>query len=367
MVGGVQRCFHQLLRAPATAAFGAFLKSVRMARRRFEAGNAIRRLVAGMLIAVFALIAVGGLPTDSQAQPKIRRIGVLAVSEAAVHEPWYASFTRGLAEHGWVPGKNVMVEYQFAGGKDLSFSNAAEQLVGLKVDVIFALSAPATYAAHTATTTVPIVAQDMTNDPVAVGYAESYGRPGKNLTGVFLDAPEFAGKWVELLRAIVPGLKRVVVLWDPAPGVAHLKALQSAAQSFGLELQVHEVRSPQDLDKAFAAFRGRPQALIILPSPMTWTHSAHLAALAFKHRLPATSMARTFAEAGGAVTYGPDVAESMRRNAIQVVKVLEGARPGDLPIERPNKFSFVFNMKTIKALGLQIPDSLLPGAEQLDR
>ena len=319
------------------------------------------------LIAFVILLAAGGLTTDGRAQSKIPRLGVLALSEAAVQEPWFESFTRELAVRGWVAGKDVMVEYQFADGKDLSFSKGAEQLVRLKVDVIFALSAPATYAAHAATTTVPIVAQDMTNDPVAVGYAESYGRPGKNLTGVFLDAPDFAGKWVELLRAIVPGLKRVVVLWDPAPGVTHLRALQSAAQSFGLELQVHEVRSPQDLDKAFAAFRGRPQALIILPSPMTWTHSARLAALALKHRLPATSMARTFAEAGGAVTYGPELVESMQRNAIQVVKVLEGAKPGDLPIERPNKFSFVFNTKTIKALGLQIPDSLLPGAEQVGR
>jgi putative ABC transport system substrate-binding protein len=323
--------------------------------------------MADMLSAIVIVLAAIGLASDCQAQAKIPRVGVLALSKVTVQEPWYASFTRELAERGWVSGKNVMVEYQFAEGKDLNFSNAAQQLVRLKVDVIFALSAPATYAAHAATTTVPIVAQDYTNDPVAVGYAESYGRPGKNLTGVFLDAPDFAGKWIELLRAIVPGLKRVAVLWDPAPGATHLRALQSAAQPFSLDLQVHEVRSPQDLDKAFVAFRGRPQALIILPSPMTWTHSARLAALAFKHRLPATSMARTFAEAGGAVTYGPDLVESMQRNAIQVVKVLEGAKPGDLPIERPNKFNFVFNTKTIKALGLEIPDSLLPGAEQVGR
>ena len=141
--------------------------------------------------------------------------------------------------------------------------------------------------------------------------------------------------------------------------------MQSAAQSLGLDLQVREVRSPQDLEKAFATFRGRPQALIILPSPMTWTHSARLAALALKHRLPATSMARTFAEAGGAVSYGPDLVETIQRNAIQVAKILDGAKPGDLPIERPNKFDFVFNVKTIKALGLKIPDLLLPGAEQV--
>jgi putative ABC transport system substrate-binding protein len=284
-----------------------------------------------------------------------------------LQQPWFGSFTRGLAEHGWAPGKNVAFEHRFAGGEDSRFSDAAEKLVELEVDVIFATSAPATSAAYAATTTVPIVAWDYTNDPVAVGYAESYSRPGKNLTGVFLDAPEFAGKWIELLRAIVPGLRRVVILWDPAPGAAHLRAVQNAAQSLGLDLQVHEVRSPQDLDKAFAAFRGNPQALIILPSPMTVTHSARLAALALKHRLPATSIAREFADAGGAVSYGPDWIETAERNAMQVAKILDGAKPGDLPIERPNKFDFVFNMKTIKVLGLRIPNSLLPGAEQVGR
>jgi putative ABC transport system substrate-binding protein len=327
--------------------------------------NGVRRRVAKTLIAFVILLAVGGLATDGQAQSKTPRVGVLALSETTVQ--WYESFIWGLAEHGWVPGQNVVVEYQFARGKDFSFSYGAEKLVQLEVDVIFAASAPATSAAHAATTTIPIVAADYTTDPVAAGYAKSYSRPGKNLTGVFLDAPEFAGKWIELLRAVVPELKRVVVLWDPAPGAAHLRAVQRAAQPFGLDLQVHEVHVPEDLETAFAAFRGRPQALIILPSPMTWANSARLAALALKARLPATSMARAFAEAGGSVSYGPVWAETMQRNAIQVAKILDGAKPGDLPIERPNKFNFVFNMKTIKALGLKVPESLLPGAEQVGR
>ena len=319
----------------------------------------MRRRVADTLIAGVMVLATGGLAIECQAQTKIARVGVLAHSEAALQVPrLLPSFTRGLAERGWVSGKNVVLEYRFAGGEGSRFSDAAEKLVQLKVDVIFAVSAPAAYAAHTATATVPIVAQDFTNDPVAVGYAESYSRPGQNITGVFLDAPDFAGKWIELLRAIVPGLKRIAVLWDPAPGATHLRALQSAAQPLGIELEVHEVRSPQDLEKAFAAFRSRPQALIILPSPMTWAHSERLAALALKHRLAATSMARAFAEAGGTVTYGPDLVETTQRNAIQVAKVLDGAKPGDLPIERPNKFNFVFNVKTIKALGLKVPDSL---------
>ena len=158
----------------------------------------------------------------------------------------------------------------------------------------------------------------------------------------------------------------MAVLWDPAPGATHLNALQGAAQSFGLQLTVEEVRAPDDLEKAFRKLRGT-QALVILPSPMTWVHSRRLADLALKYRLPATSFFREFADAGGAIAYGPDLSESIERNAVQVAKILAGAKPGDLPIERPTKFDFLINMKTIKALGLRVPDSLLLGAEQLER
>ncbi len=319
------------------------------------------------LIAAATLLAAGTTSIECSAQSRIPRVGVLAFNKATLQEPWYEAFIQGLGARGWVPGKNVVLEHRVAQGEELRFNAAAEELVQLKVDVLFSISAPSTAAAHAATKTLPLVAQDYTNDPVAAGYADSYGRPGRNLTGVFLDAPDFAGKWIELLRAIVPGLKRVAVLWDPAPGTTHLKAVQSAAQAHGLDLEVREVRSPRDLEKAFASFGNRPQALIILPSPMTWMHSGRLAGLALKYRLPATSMAKGFAEAGGAITYGPDLVETAYRNGIQVARILEGAKPGELPIERPNKFNFIVNMKTIRALGLKIPDSLLPGAEQVGR
>jgi putative ABC transport system substrate-binding protein len=287
------------------------------------------------------------------------------LSEATKSQAWHATFTQGLIERGWAPGKKVALEYRFASGKSMRFDDGAEEMVRLKVDVIMAFSAPAARAAYAATATIPIVTMDYTNDPVAAGYAESYSRPGKNLTGVFLDAPEFAGKWIELLRAIVPGLQRVAVLWDPAPGPAHLKAVQDAARPFGLQVQTHEVRGPVDLDRAFAAFRGRPQAVIILPSPMTFAHSAQLADLALKYRLPGTSIARAFAEAGGAVSYGPDAAEASRRNAVQVARILGGAKPADLPVERPTKFNLVVNLKTAKVLGLTISESVLLRADEV--
>jgi putative tryptophan/tyrosine transport system substrate-binding protein len=316
---------------------------------------------------VVAALAAAAWSGESCAQAKVPRVGVLTLSKVALEQLGPSTFTQGLVERGWVPGRNVALEYRFARGADMRYNESAEELVRLDVDVIMAFSAPAARAAYAATTRIPIVVQDYTNDPVAAGYAESYSRPGKNVTGVFLDAPEFAGKWIELLRAIVPGLKRVAVLWDPAPGAAHLKAVQDTARLLGLQIQTHEVRTPDDLDKAFAAFRGRPQAVIILPSPMTFIHSARLADLAQKYRLPGTSIARAFAEAGGAVSYGPNIAETSERNAVQVAKILDGAKPGDLPIERPNKFDFVINMKTINTLGLKVPTSLLAGAEQVGR
>ena len=325
------------------------------------------RLSRYALALAVAILLAGAWLGECWAQAKVPRVGILLLSEAIKTQGWHSAFTQGLIERGWAPGKKVALEYRFASGKSMQFDDGAEELVRLKVDVIMAFSAPAAHAAYAATATIPIVTMDYTNDPVAAGYAESYSRPGKNLTGVFLDAPDFAGKWMELLKAIVPGLQRVAVLWDPAPGTTHLKAVQRAAQPLGLHLEVHEVRVPDDIDKAFSAFRGRPQALLILPSPMTFSHSAKLADLALKYRLPATSFGRVFAEAGGAITYGPNLIETVQRNAVQVAKILDGAKPGDLPIERPNKFDFLINMKTVKALGLKVPDSLLSSAEQVGR
>jgi putative ABC transport system substrate-binding protein len=298
------------------------------------------------------------------------RVGILvtplAATEAAMAE-YYEPFRRMLAREGWIEGKNVVLEYRSAHGNPPRFDQPAEELVGLQVDVIYANSAPATRAAYKATRSIAIVGLDYTNDPVAAGYAESYGRPGRNLTGFFLDAPEFAGKWLELLRAIVPGLSRVAVLWDPSPGTTHLSAIQGAARSFGVQLQVLEVHKVEDIDKAFSAFRPQTQALIVLPSPMTWAQSPHLAELAMRHRLPAASMADQFADSGGMLSYGPDGANANERCAVLVAQVLRGAKPGDLPVERPTKFSLIVNLKAAKALGLRIPESVLVSADKVIR
>jgi putative ABC transport system substrate-binding protein len=321
--------------------------------------------LANALVLTAVVLTAAAWSAAGEGQPKSARIGVLtvdAVTPGSSEEKWLVPFRRKLAEQGWSEPQTVSFEYRNAGGDPSRFPEIAAELVRLDVDVIFAPSAPAVRATHAATRTIPIVALDLTTDPVAEGYAQNYGRPGANVTGVFLDAPGFAGKWLELLKAMVPGLSRVVVLWDPSPGDAHLRALQGAASSFGIQLQVIEVRKPEDIDKAVAAFRGRPQAIISLPSPMLYVESARLAKLAQSQRLPATSMFRVFAEAGGVLSYGPEMSTTVERCAVLVSTILRGAKPGVLPIAQPETFELIVNLKTAKSIGLTVPESVLAGA-----
>ena len=332
-------------------------------------GGGLRHRATAVLLLTFALLTSLGWTAESWGQAKLPRVGILTYGGTTDREvkQWLEPFRRTLAEQGWIEGKNVLFEYRSAQNDPSRNAEAAAELVVLKVDVIFADSAPSVRAAHAATTTIPIVATDFTNDPIAAGYVESYARPGKNITGVFLDAPDFSGKWLELLKAVIPDLSRAVVLWDPSPGPAHLQGVQAIAQSLRLQLQVIEVSKPEDIDRAFSALRGRPQALIILPSPMMFMQSERIAKLALKHRLPATSMSRLFADAGGTLAYGPERIPAYERAAVLVAKILAGAKPGDLPVERPSKIELVVNLKTAKALGLTIPQSILLRADEVIR
>ena len=329
------------------------------------------RVAAPLLLAV-ALLMTLGWTGESWGQAKTARVGFLAASlvdayKDTKYQSYNETFRSALAEHGWIEGKNVSFEYRGASGNPPGYAEGAAELVRLKVDVIFADNAPAIRASYEATRAIPIVGIDFTNDPIAAGYAKSYGRPGGNLTGVFLDAPEFAGKWLELLKAMIPGLSRIAVLWDPSPGPTHLQAVQNIARSFKVQLQILEVHKPDDLDQAFSALRGQPQAVLILPSPMIYPQSARLADLTMKSRLPGISMAAQFAEAGGVLSYGPDLAATRERGAALVAKILDGANPADLPVERPTKFQFVVNLKAAKALGLKVPDSVLVRADKVIR
>ena len=339
-------------------------------RHEARARRDMKNRVATVLLFMGAVLAILGWTGQAWGQETLPRVGIImvdAISDAPAAGDRSDVILRALAEQGWIDGRNVSFEVRNARGDPPRFTEVAAELVRLQVDVIWADSAPALRAAVAATSTIPIVANDFTTDPVATGYAESYGRPGGNVTGVFLDAPEFSGKWLELLKAIVPGLAQIAVLWDPSPGDAHLRALKAISPSFGVQLQVVEVSRPEDIDGAGAEFRGRPQALIILPSPMTYAENTRLAKLALKERLPATSIFPTFAVAGGALAYGPEPLSVVKRTAVLVTKVLNGTKPADLPIERPIRFQLVVNLKTAKALGITIPQSILVRADKVIR
>jgi putative ABC transport system substrate-binding protein len=300
----------------------------------------------------------------------IAHVGILTmlpIDKDPMAQVWLESFRRTLAEHGWVEGKNLAFEFRDANGDPSGLVERAADLAGLKLDVVYCPGAPSARAAHAAIHTIPIVVTDYTADPVAEGYVESYAHPGGNLTGVFLDAPEFAGKWLQLLKAIVPDLTRIAVLWDPNPGRAHLHAVQALARSFAVQLQVFEARNPDDLDKVFSAFQGKPQAVILLPSPMIYAQSERLARLTLKHRLPAISMARLFADSGGALAYGPEETSTHARGAALVARILRGAKPGDLPVDRPTKVQLIVNLKTAKVLGLTVPETVLYRADEVIR
>ena len=263
-----------------------------------------------------------------------------------------------------------MIEYRSAEGKLERLPALAAELVALKVDVIVAASTLAALAAKQATRTLPIVFA-AAGDPVTSGLVTSLARPGGNVTGLSFFSPELVGKCLEQLKQAVPEVSRVAVLWQPGgPGERTekdmLKAAEVAARALGVRLQFVEARGPEDFDRAFSDMtRARAGALTVLPSTMFFNERRRLVDLAAKNRLPAVYPWREYVEAGGLMSYGPNVPDLFRRAATYVDKILKGAKPGDLPVEQPTKFELVINLKTAKALGLTIPQSLLQRADQV--
>jgi len=313
-----------------------------------------------------------GLPRAAEAQQaaKLARLGYLGNSQAA-NPHLREAFVQELRELGYVEGRNLVIETRFAEGKLERFPALAAELVALKVDVIFAgggtLSA---LAAKQATRTLPIVFAAVV-DPIASGVVTSLARPGGNITGLSNLAPELVGKGLELLTQAVPGLTRVAVLWHPG-GLGErteqdqLKAAEVAARALGVRLQVVEARGPADIDRAFSEMtRARAGALTVLGSTMFNNERRRLADLAAKNRLPAVYPLREFVDAGGLMAYGANFADLFRRAATYVDKILKGTKPADLPVEQPTKFELVINLKTAKALGLTIPQSVLGRADEV--
>ena len=310
------------------------------------------------------------LAARAQQAAKIARIGFLALN-LAPNPHLREAFLQGLRDLGYVEGRNVVIEYRDPEGKPERLPALAAELVALKVDVIVAPSTPAALAAKQATRTVPIVFLTVT-DPVADGLVTSLARPRGNVTGLSTSAaPEIIGKRLELLTQAVPGLSGVAVLWQPGGQGERtnkdlLKAAEVAARALGVRLQVVEARGPADFDRAFSDMtRVRAGALTTLGGPMFFNERRRLVDLAAKNRLPVVYSQREFVDAGGLMAYGPNLADLFRRAVTYVDKILKGAKPAALPVEQPTKFELVINLKTAKALGLTIPQSLLQRADEV--
>ena len=305
-------------------------------------------------------------PRSAAAQPtgRVYRVGVLSPGAPSTG---IAAFGPGIRRLGWVPGQNLIIEQRYARGDLARLPALAAELVALKVDVIL-VSSVAIPAARAATRTIPTVMTFAVDDPVEEGWVASLARPGGNLTGVTLHAPELTGKRLELLKVVLPGMRRVGVLAWPRPGgLGQVRAAEAAARSLSLQTHVVEVQETSQYEGALDALkREGADALLVLSSSAFFAERRRIADLAIKHRLPLVAPFREVAEAGGLMAYGPNIAELWgQRVPVYVDRILKGARPGDLPIEQPTKYELVVNLKTAKALGLTIPPSLMRRADEV--
>jgi putative ABC transport system substrate-binding protein len=329
-----------------------------------------RRAFTLVLGALAAGARLGGLPGSAEAQPPAawRRIGVLLVLLSPAGKEARA-FQQGLRDAGYIEGRDVVIEWRSADGDYARLAQLAADLVERKVDVIVADTTPATRAAQRATSTIPIV-MAIVADPVGDGLVAGLSQPGGNVTGLSIMLAELAAKRLQLLKEAMPGLARVVVLWNP-PTPYHTRAvenLKAVAPSLAVELTLVSVRTPEELGPAFEAVnRARAQALYVIDSPPFFTHRATLLQLAAKARLAVISGERPYADEGGLLSYGPSYEDQLRRSAGYVDKILKGAKPGGLPIEQPTTFTLVVNLKTARLLGITIAESILLRADDVIR
>jgi putative tryptophan/tyrosine transport system substrate-binding protein len=308
------------------------------------------------------------LAARAQQPERIRVIGVLIGTAADDPEGQarIAAFRQGLQELGCTEGRNVRIDTRAAADSD-QFRTQAAELVALASDVILAATTPGVAAVQHATRTVPVVFVTVI-DPVSAGFVSNLARPGGNTTGFALPEYGTSVKWLELLKEIAPGVTRVAVVRDPAlvSGTGQLAAIQAVAPSFSVELNPVDARDPTEMERAIAAFaRSANGGLIVTASPASVTHRKLINALAARHRLPAVCAFRFMAADGGLISYGPNSIDPYRRAATYVDRILKGEKPGDLPVQAPTKYELVINLKTAKAMGLTVPDSLLARADEV--
>jgi putative tryptophan/tyrosine transport system substrate-binding protein len=316
--------------------------------------------LCAMLILTLAFdLLVAPLAAEAQPPGKVYRIGFLSTDPPLAH--LWEALLEGLRERGYIEGQNLVFERRFSEGHAERFPEFAAELVRLRVDCIIVTTTPAALAAKHATQTIPIVMPTMI-DPVGAGLVASLARPGGNVTGLSPIYPDLVGKRLELLKDVVPGLARVVVLWNAAnpANAAAWQETQAAARALGLLLQSQDVRGPQDLEGAFArTAQARPEALLVLSDALLGMHRPQIAAFATQQQLPSMFAHREWVVAGGLMSYGASFSDLFRRAATYVDKILKGAKPADLPVEQPMQFELVINLKTAQALGITIPQSTL--------
>jgi putative ABC transport system substrate-binding protein len=313
-------------------------------------------------------------PTEAQQAMKVPRIGILFIGGR--DQPHLEAFKQGLRERGYTEGKNIFLDYRYAEGKLDRLPSLANGLVELKVDVIVTTSGNSARAAAGATKTIPIVLTTGA-DPVKAGLAESLARPGRNITGLSIIEEDLSGKRVEILKETFPRMTRLAYLWNPM-AVAYSANTTSVnpsydeaekiTRSLGVQLLPYRVRSLDEIEKAFVDMaKVRPQALLVLQSPLMTLNSKRIVELALEQHLPGIYPSNQFAQEGGLIAYGPVIADLYRRAATYVDKILKGAKPADLPIEQPTKFELVINLKTAKQIGLTIPPTVLARADRVIR
>ena len=328
----------------------------------------MRRTIIGFIITcALGCLCVAPLAPEAQQPTHVHRIGVLWGGTIPGRDPFVGAFLEGMRALGYVEGQNLVMEYRAAAGHYERFPALAAELVRLQAEVIVTQGTPAALAAKDATTTIPIVMVGV-GDPVGSGLVASLARPGGNITGLSVMGPELVGKQLEFLKDVLPSVSRVAILWNPAmpANALNVREAEVAAQALGVQLHLVEARGPEAFDSAFAAMTSaHAGALLVLGDAMFMQHRRRLAELAAMSRLPTMHNAREFVEAGGLFSYGASRTDTRRRAATYVDKILKGAKPADLPVERPMKFELVINLKTAQALDLTIPPTLLFQADEV--
>jgi putative ABC transport system substrate-binding protein len=306
------------------------------------------------------------LVARAQQAAKLPIIGFLGAATPSTTTPWIAAFVQRLREFGWVEGRNIVIEYRWAEGRTKRYAEIAAEFVRIKVDVIVTHSTAPVVAAKQATADIPIVFAAV-SDPVGTGLVASLARPGGNVTGLANQLSDTVGKKLEVLREVVPDLRRLAIIanvGNPA-AVLEMGEAQAAARKLGLEVTTPEIRRAEDIAPAFDALKDRADALYICPDPLMNTNRTRINILAVGARLPTVHGVREYVEAGGLMSYGPNLPDLWRRAAEFIDKILRGAKPADIPVEQPTKFDLVINLTTAKALGLKVPASVLARADEV--